>query len=97
MPRDHVRLTKAFSHASGLSNEANAYGKALVKIFTDSGWKVKINQIGTPAIPAYGIYATADSILLGALADAGLSIRGTGDIPAVPQGMPAVLVGLKPY
>jgi hypothetical protein len=77
--------------------EANAYGRALVKIFTDSGWKVKVNQIGTLAIPAYGIYATADPILLGALADAGLSIRGTGDIPAVPQGTPAVLVGLKPY
>jgi hypothetical protein len=76
--------------------EANAYGRALISIFTDSGWKVKINKIGTLAIPAYGIYATADPILLVALAEAGVSVRGTGDIPAVPLGIPAVLVGLKP-
>lgn len=77
--------------------EANAYGKALIRVFTDSGWKVNINQVGTLAMPAYGIYATADPTLLGALAEAGLSVRGAGDIPAVPPGTPAVLVGLKPY
>jgi hypothetical protein len=76
--------------------EANAYGRALIRIFTDSGWKVKINKIGTLAIPAYGIYATADPILLVALAEARVSVRGTGDIPAVPLGIPVVLVGLKP-
>lgn len=76
--------------------EASAYGRALIKIFADSGWKVKINEIGTLAIPAYGVYATADPTLLGALADAGVSVRGTGNIPAAPPGTPAVLVGLKP-
>jgi hypothetical protein len=76
--------------------EANAYGRALVSIFANSGWKVKINQIGPLAIPAYGIYATAAPTLLEALAEAGVSVRGTGDIPAVPRGTPAVLVGLKP-
>jgi hypothetical protein len=59
-------------------------------------WKLKINQIETLAIPAYGIYATADPTLLGALAEGGVSVRGTGDIPSVPRGTPAVLVGLKP-
>jgi hypothetical protein len=76
--------------------EANDYGRALAKIFSDSRWKVKINQIETLAIPAYGIYATANPTLLGALAEAGVSVRGTGEIPGVPRGTPAVLVGLKP-
>jgi hypothetical protein len=76
--------------------EANAYGKALIRIFIDSGWKVRINQIEKLAIPTYGIYATADPTLLGALAEAGFAVRGTGGIPAAPPGTPAVLVGLKP-
>jgi hypothetical protein len=79
-----------------LADRGNAYGRALAKIFTDSGWKVKISQIETLASPAYGIYATADPTLLGVLAEGGVSVRGTGDIPSVPRGTPAVLVGLKP-
>jgi hypothetical protein len=78
-------------------NEANAYGKALIKIFTDSGWNVKLNQIRALAIPTYGVYATADPTLLASLTAAGVSIRGTGDIPTVPPQTAAILVGLKPY